>query len=211
MGGGSKFILSLPIEKGEVQNVPSAASEVTTERSAQSNGIVLQEGFESVVLLVEDNVELLEMTADSLQQWYRVLKARNGREALELLANEEVNVIVSDIMMPEMDGLELCNKVKSDINYSHIPVILLTAKTTLESKVEGMENGADAYIEKPFLVQQVRLQIENLLKLRHDVRENCVFVFSRILDKSHSNTRNRFLDRNTCIHQCHCSGTNGSH
>ena len=167
LGGGSKFILSLPIEKGEVQNVPSAASEVTTEGSAQSNGIVLQEGFESVVLLVEDNVELLEMTADSLQQWYRVLKARNGREALELLANEEINVIVSDIMMPEMDGLELCNKVKSDINYSHIPVILLTAKTTLESKVEGMENGADAYIEKPFLVQQVRLQIENLLKLRH--------------------------------------------
>ncbi len=167
LGGGSKFILSLPIEKGEVQNVRSISSEVTTEGSAQSNGIVLQEGFESVVLLVEDNVELLEMTADSLQQWYRVLKARNGREALELLANEEINVIVSDIMMPEMDGLELCNKVKSDINYSHIPVILLTAKTTLESKVEGMENGADAYIEKPFLVQQVRLQIENLLKLRH--------------------------------------------
>ena len=69
-------------------------------------------------------------------------------------------------MMPEIDGLELCHNVKSNINYSHIPVILLTAKTTLESKVEGMENGADAYIEKPFLILQVRLQIENLLKLR---------------------------------------------
>lgn len=165
-GGGSKFILSLPIEKGKVQNVQSIAPEVTTEGSTQSKGIVLQKGFKSVVLLVEDNVELLEMTADSLQQWYCVLNARNGQEALEVLANEEVNVIVSDVMMPEMDGLELCNKVKSDINYSHIPVILLTAKTTLESKVEGMENGADAYIEKPFLVQQVRLQIDNLLKLR---------------------------------------------
>jgi len=166
LGGGSKFILSLPIEKGKVQNVRPVTPEVTTGGSVQPKEIVLQEGFKSVVLLVEDNVELLEMTSDSLQQWYCVLKARNGQEALEVLANEEVNVIVSDVMMPEMDGFELCNKVKSDINYSHIPVILLTAKTTLESKVEGMENGADAYIEKPFLVQQVRLQIENLLKLR---------------------------------------------
>ena len=69
-------------------------------------------------------------------------------------------------MMPEMDGLELCNHVKSDMAYSHIPVILLTAKTTLESKVEGLESGADVYLEKPFSVKQLYKQIENLLKLR---------------------------------------------
>ena len=68
--------------------------------------------------------------------------------------------------MPEMDGLELCSKVKSEISYSHIPVILLTAKTTLESKVEGLECGADVYVEKPFSVKQLHMQIENLLKLR---------------------------------------------
>ena len=74
--------------------------------------------------------------------------------------------IVSDVMMPEMNGLELTAKVKSDIEYSHIPVILLTAKTTLEAKVEGFECGADVYIEKPFSIRQLRKQIENLLKLR---------------------------------------------
>mgnify|MGYP000006705696 FL=1 len=77
-----------------------------------------------------------------------------------------VDVIVSDVMMPEMDGLELCSKVKSEISYSHIPVILLTAKTTLESKVEGLTCGADVYVEKPFSIKQLHMQIENLLKLR---------------------------------------------
>ena len=88
------------------------------------------------------------------------------RDRLEVLAQENVDVIVSDVMMPEMDGLELCSKVKSEISYSHIPVILLTAKTTLESKVEGLECGADVYVEKPFSVKQLHMQIENLLKLR---------------------------------------------
>ena len=118
------------------------------------------------MLLVEDNVVLLNLTRESLAEWFRVLRASNGREALEVLAKENVDVIVSDVMMPEMDGLELCSKVKSEISYSHIPVILLTAKTTLESKVEGLECGADVYVEKPFSVKQLHMQIENLLKLR---------------------------------------------
>ena len=95
-------------------------------------------GKKFTVLLVEDNVDLLNLTRESLAEWFRVLRASNGREALEVLAQENVDVIVSDVMMPEMDGLELCCKVKSEISYSHIPVILLTAKTTLESKVEGL-------------------------------------------------------------------------
>lgn len=117
-------------------------------------------------MLVEDNVELLNLTRDSLVAWFRVLKAPNGRAALEILEQESVDVIVSDVMMPEMNGLELCSKVKSEIDYSHIPVILLTAKTTLESKVEGLECGADVYIEKPFSIKQLHKQIENLLRLR---------------------------------------------
>ena len=96
-------------------------------------------GKKFTVLLVEDNVDLLNLTRESLAEWFRVLRASNGLEALEVLAQENVDVIVSDVMMPEMDGLELCCKVKSEISYSHIPVILLTAKTTLESKVEGLD------------------------------------------------------------------------
>lgn len=80
-------------------------------------------GKKFTVLLVEDNVDLLNLTRESLAEWFRVLRASNGREALEVLAKENVDVIVSDVMMPEMDGLELCSKVKSEISYSHIPVI----------------------------------------------------------------------------------------
>lgn len=78
--------------------------------------------------MVEDNLELLNLTREALSTWFRVIRAGNGKEALEILTRQSVDVIVSDVMMPEMDGLELCNHVKSDMAYSHIPVILLTAK-----------------------------------------------------------------------------------
>lgn len=165
-GGGSSFILSLPLEAlndTEVENVVEVYSEGETITDVVSSEF---SGKKFTVLLVEDNVDLLNLTRESLSEWFRVLKASNGRKALEVLAQESVDVIVSDVMMPEMDGLELCSKVKTNIDYSHIPVILLTAKTTLESKVEGFECGADVYIEKPFSMKQLYMQIVNLLKLR---------------------------------------------
>lgn len=166
IGGGSSFILSLPFEgrkTAEIQDMVEIHSE--DEASADKEPFEFS-GKKFTVLLVEDNVELLNLTRESLSEWFRVLRASNGCKALEILAQESVDVIVSDVMMPEMDGLELCSKVKSDIAYSHIPVILLTAKTTLASKVEGFECGADVYIEKPFSVKQLYMQIVNLLKLR---------------------------------------------
>lgn len=164
--GGSSFILSLPMKDWKSEKTADIV-EVHPENVEASANVNLEfSGKKFTVLLVEDNVELLNLTRESLMDWFRVLKASNGREALEVLGQESVDVIVSDVMMPEMDGLELCSKVKSDIAYSHIPVILLTAKTTLESKVEGLECGADVYVEKPFSVKQLHMQIENLLKLR---------------------------------------------
>ena len=120
------------------------------------------------VLVVEDNTELLNLTCDALHEWYHIYRATNGLEALNVLAGESIDVIVSDVMMPVMDGIELCRRVKGDIIYSHIPLILLTAKTTLEAKVEGMESGADVYLEKPFSIQQLHLQIKNLLRMRQN-------------------------------------------
>ena len=84
-------------------------------------------------------------------------------EALKVLEGHTVNLIVSDIMMPEMDGLELCDRIKSDLDYSHIPIVLLTAKTTLQSKIDGLKSGADAYIEKPFSVEYLKVSVANLL------------------------------------------------
>ena len=166
VGGGSSFILSLPVKEWETEKTGDIV-EISPEHADASETIFSEySGKKFTVLLVEDNVDLLNLTRESLAEWFRVLRASNGREALEVLAKENVDVIVSDVMMPEMDGLELCSKVKSEISYSHIPVILLTAKTTLESKVEGLECGADVYVEKPFSVKQLHMQIENLLKLR---------------------------------------------
>jgi CheY-like chemotaxis protein/AraC-like DNA-binding protein len=125
----------------------------------------------SNLLLVDDHTELLEFIADDLNEDYQITTSSNGREALDLLATEYFDLIVSDVMMPEMDGFELCQKIKEDIAYAHIPVILLTAKNSIESKIQGLEFGADAYIEKPFSPAFLRAQIASLLKNRVKVKE----------------------------------------
>ena len=161
---GCSFILSLPLKRA-------------TEKLPETESHPESEGFEPdlpqtknkrhTVLIVEDNIELQNEIREALEQWYKVYTAGNGKEALEKLeTNDATDVIVSDVMMPEMDGIEMCRHIKTNLTYSHIPIILLTAKTNLESKTEGMENGAEVYMEKPFSIKQLHNQIENLLKLR---------------------------------------------
>lgn len=122
------------------------------------------------ILLVDDNEEILEFLTMDLQDKYNLLKASNGQEALQVLESEPVQLIISDIMMPVIDGFELCNQVKADFHYSHIPFILLTAKDTLQSKIMGLELGADAYIEKPFSPEHLEVQIASLLKNRNNIK-----------------------------------------
>lgn len=124
-----------------------------------------------VILLVDDNEEILEFIEQELSDRYSVVKAMNGLEALAVLKTVAVQAIISDVMMPEMDGFEFCRRVKMNFDHSHIPVILLTAKNTLQSKIEGLELGADAYIEKPFSPEYLRVQIANLLANRAKMRE----------------------------------------
>jgi DNA-binding response OmpR family regulator len=123
----------------------------------------------NVVLLVDDNEDILDFISDDLDEKYHVLQARNGIEALAILQREIVQLIISDVMMPEMDGFEFCAKVKSTMEFSHIPVILLTAKNSLQSKIEGLELGADAYVEKPFSPEFLQVQISSLLKNRNKI------------------------------------------
>lgn len=124
-----------------------------------------------LLLLVDDNEEILEFLEHELNEKYTVIKAFNGREALELLKENAVQLVISDIMMPVMDGFELCRIIKTNFDHSHIPVILLTAKNTLQSKIEGLELGADAYIEKPFSPEYLQVQIANLLTNRNKIKE----------------------------------------
>lgn len=131
------------------------------------------------LLLVEDNEELLASMVRLLQGRYSVLQARNGMEALAVLEKEEVKLVVSDVMMPEMDGMELCRRVKEKFETCHIPVILLTAKITDEDRVMGYESGADGYICKPLRLSVLLAKIDNLLKKSNrmgiDFRKQLVF------------------------------------
>jgi DNA-binding response OmpR family regulator len=124
-----------------------------------------------LLLLVDDNEEILEFLEHELEEKYSVIKALTGVEAMSILNEDAVQLVVSDIMMPEMDGFQLCKAIKTNFEYSHIPVILLTAKNTLQSKIEGLELGADAYIEKPFSPEYLQVQIANLLSNRAKIKE----------------------------------------
>ncbi|HET9571045.1 MAG TPA: two-component regulator propeller domain-containing protein [Bacteroidales bacterium] len=117
-----------------------------------------------VILFVDDNKDLCEFIYDSLSSEYTVIVANDGQEALSLLAHHDVNLVVSDVMMPVLDGNELCKSIKSNINWSHIPVILLAARTTEENQIESFELGADDYITKPFNLDILKLRILRIIE-----------------------------------------------
>lgn len=126
--------------------------------------------MKAVILLVEDNREILDFIESNLCDQYTVKKTTNGKEALDVLRNETIDLIVSDVMMPQMDGFELCRIIKSDVELSHLPCILLTAKNTLQARLQGLELGADVYIEKPFSPKHLKIQISNLLENRNKIK-----------------------------------------
>ncbi|WP_257668376.1 response regulator transcription factor [Parapedobacter tibetensis] len=154
------------------------------------------------ILVVDDHEEILDFIADDLSETYDVLKAENGRCAMETLSANPIQLIVSDVMMPEMDGYELCQLIKSDVEHSHIPIILLTAKNTLQSKIKGLEQGADAYIEKPFSPEHLHAQIYSLLTNRNKVREYFASSpLAHIKTMAHTKADEHFLERlNEIIH-----------
>lgn len=118
----------------------------------------------STLLIVEDNQDLLQLLSEIFSSSYNIHLAENGREALDIIADHHIDCIISDIMMPEMDGYQLCQRIKTDITTSHIPIVLLSAKNDEKDVLEGMECGADAYIQKPFDPKILELQIKNIFR-----------------------------------------------
>lgn len=164
------FVLELPMTQ-ENQMWISDANINANDYHPESADILPGRPNAPVLLLVEDNLEMLSFIAGKLTPDFTVEKAKNGFEGLQLLSKKSVDVIVSDIMMPEMDGFEFCSLIKNNIEFSHIPVILLTAKNDLDSKIQGLTLGADAYIEKPFSFSHLLTQINSLLNNRKRERE----------------------------------------
>ncbi|WP_420153373.1 hybrid sensor histidine kinase/response regulator transcription factor [Siphonobacter sp.] len=153
---GTSFVVFLPYTGAEqalpeTPNVETDSSEILPETKAH-------------LLLVEDNVELAEFIIDSLPSSYRVSLASNGAEGYDRALSLCPDLIISDIMMPVMDGLAMCQAIRNDEQVSHIPIILLTAKAAYESRIEGLSRGANAYITKPFHVEELNLEIRNLLE-----------------------------------------------
>lgn len=164
------FLLSLPLKSvqtvTDVQQEPMASEDVSGGREAET--VFSQCRY--TLLVVEDSAEMQAFVVKKLSVEYQVLTAMNGIEALKVLEEHTVHLVISDIMMPEMDGLELCKHLKAELDHSHIPIILLTAKTTLQAKIEGMKLGADVYIEKPFSVEYLKVCVSNLLNNREKLR-----------------------------------------
>lgn len=172
---GTVFTIRLPLGKNgysesdleEVHTLPlydiSIAESYRPKGIEEEQLLVLQDM--ASILIVEDNEELLELMAGVLKNDYQVMTAKNGKEAMGLVEREDVNVdlIISDVMMPEMNGLELCESIKSNLETSHIPMILLTARSTPEDRIECYKAGANGYISKPFELNVLKARIHNFL------------------------------------------------
>lgn len=156
------------------------------------------------LMIVEDSEELINFLGEHFDKNYKIVKASNGAVALAKIKKSAPDIVISDIMMPEMDGIELCRRVKSDIGTSHIPVILLTAKTTIESKLEGLDSGADAYIAKPFSLKELDLVIKNQLTTRGKLRNHFLkFGSVKDMELSVANRDQDFILKLTAIVEKH--------
>jgi ligand-binding sensor domain-containing protein/signal transduction histidine kinase/DNA-binding response OmpR family regulator len=164
------FLLSLPVHQETEINLSKGKEDDEANMTAKDFS-AQTDPLKPNLLLVEDNKEILNYIGQELKQKYNVRSALNGQEAIGILENENISIVVSDIMMPVMDGIDLCKRIKSDFQHSHIPIILITAKNSLQSKIEGLEVGADAYIEKPFSLDHLQAQITNLLSNRNIIKE----------------------------------------
>lgn len=173
LGIGSEFIVKLPITNLAAKTIPSFSPIVALE--APASMILPTTGLEGtnlpIVLIVEDNQEVAQFTASCLKGQYAIQFAENGQIGIEKALELIPDIIISDVMMPLKDGLELCEVIKQDERTSHIPIILLTARTDIEDKIAGLSRGADAYLAKPFHDKELKIRIEQLIQLREKLKE----------------------------------------
>lgn len=182
--GGTDFIIRMPLSNTHLEwNDQRTDSEATTPRvhpdsflvdvnnSTESEQVKHRSKTNYTILVVDDEDDIRHYLRDELSKRYKVVVASNGKDALRYILLEKPNLVICDVMMPELDGISLTKKIKSNVNINHIPVILLTAKAADEDKLEGLESGADAYVAKPFNVELLKVRISNLLDNRERLEQ----------------------------------------
>ena len=213
-GRGTTFTLEIPInkesftpsqidERHQMQiHIPEKSiADLPQAENLTEDTVPTADASASHVLIVEDNIELLRLMKRLLQPRYHVITANDGREALQLIQTNKVDIVVSDVMMPEMDGYELTDHIKHNEIYSHLPVILLTAKTTDDDQQKALLTGADGYITKPFKIRDLQLRIDNLIANRQRIHTETPTQVEEPADDMNPEDR-EFLDRATqCVHR----------
>lgn len=174
-GKGSTFTLSIPFDNGvyNANDFLSSNSNTLLEPKNQSftqNNFFSQNAELFKILVIEDNFDLRRMIVNELIKSFVVIEAENGQQGVEQALKHFPELIISDVQMPVMNGFEMCRILKQDVNTSHIPIILLTAKVLTENKLEGYKSGADDYIEKPFSLEILMLKISNILETQWKFR-----------------------------------------
>ena len=211
---GTVFTLKLPMDENTYSNEEKSdraiwnntmTSLFTSNDSEESNTLITNElPIENIefdtekptILYVDDNVELLENMSNYFSETYNIYTAENGKIGVEMANKLQPDLIISDIVMPEMNGLELCVTIKNDINTSHIPVILLTAQGDMDSQFKGVQSGADYFVPKPFNIKLFNLTIKNLIASRNKLKN--LFATNKYLDAGDLTTNNKdreFVDK----------------
>ncbi len=180
-------------EKGLMDDLIKTETDLAVIDSYSEKKIVNENINKPVLLLVEDNEELRNYIKQSLIQKYIIIEAGNGKEALDLIEENELDLIITDVMMPEMNGLEFTQIIKSKIETCHIPVIMLTAKSSEEQIIEGIEQGADDYITKPFSVNYLYAKIHQLIENKNNIRKYFKELGANMPSKGLSKLDNRFI------------------
>ena len=198
---GTSFIITLPIQSLENSDLKTVdLSEIDRAAEIDENLETItfekEDVFASSVLIVEDNADLRKYVKDILSPYYQCFEAENGEKGLELAENEDIDLILSDVMMPKMDGFEFCKQLKSSSKTSHLSVLLLTARSEDADKIKGLEIGADDYLIKPFNQEELKLRIHNILKSRQVLREKySKNIFSDISDYASNATDEAFIKK----------------
>lgn len=158
---GSCFEVNIPLGKEHLK--PEEILQEDGTKTAESTGKRTQASRNFNILIVDDDAEIAHYIKTELSDWYRFEHASNGKEGLKMLLTGKYDLVISDVMMPEMDGITMLKKIKGNSNVSDIPVILLTSKSEVENRLEGLRKGADAFLAKPFNMEELHILIDNLV------------------------------------------------